>query len=71
MKKGCLSVIVLMLLAGDVALYGQQAGSQQAAKLDTQVQVQMGYLLYLPKNYDEKESWPLVLFLHGAGEIGC
>lgn len=30
----------------------------------------MGYLLYLPKDYDTKESWPLVLFLHGSGERG-
>jgi dipeptidyl aminopeptidase/acylaminoacyl peptidase len=23
-------------------------------------------LLYLPKEYDQKDSWPLLLFLHGA-----
>ena len=28
------------------------------------------YLLYLPENYDRKEEWPLMLFLHGAGERG-
>lgn len=30
------------------------------------------YLLYLPKGYDPKGSkqWPLMLFLHGAGERG-
>ena len=26
------------------------------------------YLLYLPKNYDAQEKWPLMLFLHGRGE---
>lgn len=30
----------------------------------------LDYLLYLPENYDSKEQWPLILFLHGAGEIG-
>ena len=30
----------------------------------------MKYLLYLPKDYDQKESWPLLVFLHGAGERG-
>ena len=30
----------------------------------------MGYLLYLPKDYDPKAAWPLVLFLHGSGERG-
>jgi predicted peptidase len=29
------------------------------------------YLLYLPKGYDkERQVWPLILFLHGAGERG-
>ena len=27
-------------------------------------------LIYLPKEYDQKESWPVMLFLHGAGERG-
>ena len=44
--------------------------AQSAAKLDTQVHVTLDYLLYLPADYEKKESWPLVLFLHGAGERG-
>ncbi|MCA9212363.1 MAG: prolyl oligopeptidase family serine peptidase [Planctomycetales bacterium] len=28
------------------------------------------FLLYLPKDYDQKDSHPLLLFLHGAGERG-
>ncbi|MCB0264904.1 MAG: prolyl oligopeptidase family serine peptidase [Calditrichaeota bacterium] len=29
------------------------------------------YLLYLPQNYEtSKDKWPLMLFLHGAGERG-
>lgn len=27
------------------------------------------YLIYLPKNYN-RQSWPLIVFLHGAGERG-
>lgn len=32
----------------------------------------VNYLLYLPKGYDAKADrrWPLILFLHGAGERG-
>ena len=30
----------------------------------------MKYLIYLPKDYEQKESWPLLLFLHGLGETG-
>jgi predicted peptidase len=43
---------------------------QKPAKLDTQVRVTLDYLLYFPPDYDQKEKWPLVLFLHGAGERG-
>ncbi|MBM4172580.1 MAG: phospholipase [Ignavibacteria bacterium] len=32
--------------------------------------VSINYLLYLPKDYSEKEKYPLMLFLHGAGERG-
>ena len=43
---------------------------QTAASLDVQVRVTLDYLLYLPQDYQEKDSWPLMLFLHGAGERG-
>lgn len=44
--------------------------SQTSQRLDTTVKVEMDYLLSLPKGYDKQDSWPLVLFLHGAGERG-
>lgn len=38
---------------------------------EIKVTVSANYLLYLPKDYSENnESFPLVLFLHGAGERG-
>lgn len=43
---------------------------QRAARLDRSIQVSLDYLLYLPEDYDKKDSWPLMLFLHGAGERG-
>jgi poly(3-hydroxybutyrate) depolymerase len=52
------------------AVADDQPGAQRSARLNTQIQVQMDYLLYLPKDYDTKESWPLVLFLHGAKKAG-
>jgi predicted peptidase len=35
-------------------------------------QTKVNYLLYLPKGYEQTaaKSWPLMLFLHGAGERG-
>ncbi len=32
--------------------------------------VNLDYLIYLPHNYNSKEKFPLVLFLHGSGERG-
>ena len=33
--------------------------------------IRMNYLLYLPPGYPgQEQSWPLILFLHGAGERG-
>jgi predicted peptidase len=50
------------------------AGSKQQPKhfeKEITVQVKLDYLLYLPPGYDKEEkAWPLVLFLHGAGESG-
>lgn len=43
---------------------------QTAKKLDTTVRVEMSYLVYQPEDYDQKESWPLLVFLHGSGERG-
>ncbi|MDY6990974.1 MAG: hypothetical protein SWQ30_23270 [Thermodesulfobacteriota bacterium] len=28
------------------------------------------YHVYLPPQYDAGEKWPVILFLHGAGEVG-
>jgi predicted peptidase len=66
-----LSLVVLVLFAVIFSSYEASADDgQEAAKLETQVKVQMDYLLYLPKDYEKQESCPLLLFLHGSGERG-
>lgn len=60
---------MICLFAGVSGLV-QADDPQKSMKLDTQVRVHMDYLLYLPEDYESKESWPLVLFLHGSGERG-
>ncbi len=42
----------------------------QSFTRETTQTLSYNYWLYLPPGYSEKESWPLVLFLHGAGERG-
>jgi predicted peptidase len=46
------------------------AAGQKACELDRSIRVRMEYLLSLPKDYAQQDSWPLLLFLHGAGERG-
>ena len=33
-------------------------------------EINVGYYVFLPENYDANKKYPLVLFLHGAGERG-
>ena len=68
-----LAAILAACLGVSVAGYAdavEPAGAQTPVELKTQVDVRLGYLLYLPKDYERRSSWPLLLFLHGAGERG-
>jgi predicted peptidase len=49
-----------------------QSGQQQAKVFEKQITVKLNYLLFLPEGYanDTDKKWPLMLFLHGAGERG-
>ena len=68
MKLTILLSLALMSLTAGSAFCDDQP--QKATRLDVQVKVQMDYLLYLPQDYDKQEKFPLMLFLHGAGERG-
>jgi predicted peptidase len=63
----CFTALIVILGVG--VLRGAEQ-TQKAAKLDTQVHVSLDYLVSVPTDYEKKDSWPLLLFLHGAGERG-
>ena len=61
--------LLLALLAA-----GHLPASQTPQKLEAEVtrKLSVGYQLHLPKGYDSApdKAWPVLLFLHGAGERG-
>ena len=61
---------VLFSAEKDKTVTADKPGVQTPHEMQRKVDVSLKYLLYLPKDYDTKESWPLMLFLHGAGERG-
>jgi predicted peptidase len=66
------SIVLLTCPCRSQAAEDQKAepGKQQPQQLDRTIKVKLGYLLYLPKDYTQKDSWPLLLFLHGGGPWG-
>lgn len=77
-KRGLLAAlataIALALIAGTLAAEDKGSASKQQGKhfeKEITVKVKANYLLYLPEEYGKGDkAWPLVLFLHGAGESG-
>ena len=44
---------------------------EKSFEKDVTIKVKLNYLLYLPTDYDKSDKpFPLILFLHGAGESG-
>jgi predicted peptidase len=77
-RQVCLAsmVVGVLCLSGGRMTAKAQSGnggqSEQMFQKEITKTVRLGYLLYLPKGYGEKkeQKWPLMLFLHGAGERG-
>lgn len=65
---------LLVLLAATPAIAQTADGAFSTHRLRATVTdtVALGYLVALPDGYadDDRQSWPLMLFLHGAGERG-
>jgi predicted peptidase len=65
--------IIIPLVIGSLAFSkasGEEPGpgKQVEQEFKTSEGKSIRYLLYLPKQYDSKEKWPCLLFLHGRGE---
>ncbi len=70
-----MKTILLMTLLASTAALAQEKPQDKFLRAEQFKQkitktLQADYLLFLPKDYDAKKQWPLILFLHGAGERG-
>jgi predicted peptidase len=63
---------LLVPLLAHMARAGAGTGEQNARTFETKIPVKFDYLLYLPEDYgkDPQQKFPVILFLHGAGERG-
>jgi predicted peptidase len=64
------TILGFAILSQISPLSAEEEGKQKEAVFEKVIKMNLKYLIYLPKEYDKKESWPLMLFLHGAGERG-
>jgi predicted peptidase len=64
-----LSALVSTMAADDEAVKNQQKKSFHGR---SEERMELQYLLFLPQGYNDNKTreWPLMLFLHGAGERG-
>ena len=67
MRTSVLVAIALLLLIPMFSV------AQTSGFVDRTVEVggkSYGYQVYVPRNWDKAQKWPVILFLHGAGERG-
>jgi predicted peptidase len=66
------AVAALTLLASTLSGAGAERHEPRSFTTEIRKTVTVDYLLYLPTEYGQNPSarWPLILFLHGAGERG-
>lgn len=74
-RNTAVALCVLLALATPAFTQEQTTPSKQSSRSFSKIvskEIQLDYLLYLPKDYDESATnkWPFILFLHGAGERG-
>jgi predicted peptidase len=68
MTRTVTSVLLLVFLAGVGRAEDPKKPAQEAKRSE---KAKLNYLLYLPPGYEKAEKkFPLILFLHGAGETG-
>jgi len=72
-RRRMVLTFVLASIAATLAIGSAQARKVDTGFLDRTVTVagtQYKYQVFVPENWTSKKKWPVILFLHGAGERG-
>lgn len=67
------AIALILAIPGTSIAAVPSPGKQVAQELKVKTgekEITVDYWIFLPKSYDNKKPWPLMLFLHGAGERG-
>src|SRR5262245_8852001 len=67
-----LGLLALAALANDTVSDTNLMQSAKMFSFEKAIKAEVHYLLFLPKGFNDSpgKTWPLILFLHGAGERG-
>ncbi len=72
-RKTVMNMLVLAALSVSLMVAPAAAKKVQTGFLDRTVTVagtEYKYQVFVPDNWTDKKKWPVILFLHGAGERG-
>ena len=64
------AVVLTACLVGVVSAEESDRLKPGEFEAEVTLTVKNNYLLYTPEGYEDKDAWPLMVFLHGAGERG-
>jgi predicted peptidase len=63
--------LTTFLACAAVAQDNRPVQQEKQFEKEVTIKVKLNYLLFLPEGYGKRDqAWPLILFLHGAGESG-
>jgi predicted peptidase len=63
-------MLVMLVLAPLARAASPEASTGFLFKTFKQGEASYNYTVYVPRNYDSSKKYPLIMFLHGAGECG-
>lgn len=70
LKEVLLALIVVISVTGCEKPYLSEPSLERISYLSDVTGQEREFFLYLPRGYEQRDKWPVLLFLHGNGERG-